>query len=67
MSEIMTEMADDMTAAGCVEREVDMEFYKIYNAQEGGPYLQSGCRCISRCSCDCHDCAVASMVRHRSK
>ena len=58
--------ADDMMAACCVEKEVDMEFYKKYNAPEGGVYLQSDCGCRTRCRCDCYDCAVASMVRHRS-
>lgn len=73
MSEITIEMADnsaktcegqidgagdDMIATGCIEKEVDMEFHRVY--------LQSDCGCRTRCRCDCHDCAVASMVRHRS-
>lgn len=48
--------ADQMTEASCVEKEVDMEFYQKYQL--------SDCGCRTRCRCDCHDCAVASMVRH---
>jgi hypothetical protein len=54
--ERMDGTAAEMMEACCVEKEVDMEFYKKYQL--------SDCGCRTRCRCDCHDCAVASMVRH---